>query len=414
MSMVRFLVYSNQFDVEGLVATTSIHQQDKVAAWRIREIVDAYGKVRDNLERHETGFPTADALRAVIVEGPARIRHAGRRQGTWTPRLGPAHRGRRSRRSAPALGAGLGRPERARAGAVEGARDALAGTRSRRSSPSCASTRSPIRTTAVRGSARTFPASSTSPAPAFTAAAPITTPPGAASAATSSTAASRAPTSPSSTTRGSTSTSAARARWARSIDVVKFLMEGDTPSFLGSHRQRARTIPSIPTGAAGAAATSSTRRACAKWFAEPETRPFWTDAEDEVHGQRMASWHTSNQATIWRWRDGVSERLRGANGLDDQAATTKPTIRRWRSSRARISAAKPGERVNLSAAGSTDPDGNALSYEWFYYGEAGTFSVQSRAHRRASRHREAKSPQARRSSCRRTRSSRAPCTSSWP
>src|SRR5689334_4764011 len=69
MSMVRFLVYANQFDIEGLVATTSIHQQKKTAAWRIREIVDSYAKVRDNLELHEKGFPTADALRAVIVEG---------------------------------------------------------------------------------------------------------------------------------------------------------------------------------------------------------------------------------------------------------------------------------------------------------------------------------------------------------
>ncbi len=37
MSMVRFLTYCNQWDVEGLVATTSIHQQNKTAAWRIRE-----------------------------------------------------------------------------------------------------------------------------------------------------------------------------------------------------------------------------------------------------------------------------------------------------------------------------------------------------------------------------------------
>ena len=57
MSMVRFLVYSNQWDVEGLAATTSVHQKNKVAAWRIREIVDAYAKVRDNLELARAGFP---------------------------------------------------------------------------------------------------------------------------------------------------------------------------------------------------------------------------------------------------------------------------------------------------------------------------------------------------------------------
>jgi hypothetical protein len=32
MSMVRFLTYSNQFDVEGLIATTSIHQKNKIAS----------------------------------------------------------------------------------------------------------------------------------------------------------------------------------------------------------------------------------------------------------------------------------------------------------------------------------------------------------------------------------------------
>ena len=69
MSMVRFLTYANQWDVEGLVATTSVHQQTKTAAWRIREIVEAYGKVRGNLLKHEPGFPKADELLAVIKEG---------------------------------------------------------------------------------------------------------------------------------------------------------------------------------------------------------------------------------------------------------------------------------------------------------------------------------------------------------
>ena len=30
-SLIRFLLYSNQWDVEGLIATTSIHQQTRVA-----------------------------------------------------------------------------------------------------------------------------------------------------------------------------------------------------------------------------------------------------------------------------------------------------------------------------------------------------------------------------------------------
>ena len=69
MSTVRFLTYANHWDVEGLVATTSVHQRDKTAAWRIREIVEAYRKVRDNLETHEPGYPTADHLLSVLREG---------------------------------------------------------------------------------------------------------------------------------------------------------------------------------------------------------------------------------------------------------------------------------------------------------------------------------------------------------
>jgi len=69
MSMVRFLVYANQYDIEGLAATTSIHQKNKVATWRIRKIVDAYSKVRDNLEKHEPGFPTGEYVRSCITEG---------------------------------------------------------------------------------------------------------------------------------------------------------------------------------------------------------------------------------------------------------------------------------------------------------------------------------------------------------
>ena len=34
---------------------------------------------------------------------------------------------------------------------------------------------------------------------------------------------------------------------------------------------------------------------------------------------------------------------------------------------------KPGEEVSLSARGTTDPDGNALTYRWWQYEEADTY-----------------------------------------
>ncbi|MBD0286844.1 MAG: DUF1593 domain-containing protein, partial [Flavisolibacter sp.] len=68
-SMVRFLTYSNQWDVEGLIATTSVHKKDKPAPQRIKEIVEAYGKVRNNLLQHEKGYPEATYLLSVLKEG---------------------------------------------------------------------------------------------------------------------------------------------------------------------------------------------------------------------------------------------------------------------------------------------------------------------------------------------------------
>ena len=65
-SMIRLMTYSNEFAIEGLIATASGTRgelKDKVTRPDlIREIVEAYGKVRDNLARHAEGYPTAEYL----------------------------------------------------------------------------------------------------------------------------------------------------------------------------------------------------------------------------------------------------------------------------------------------------------------------------------------------------------------
>ncbi|MFG6686465.1 nucleoside hydrolase-like domain-containing protein [Mariniflexile sp. HNIBRBA6329] len=47
-------------NIEGIVAT---EVQDEVNPKRIEQIVEAYGKVRNNLELHETGFSEAEYLK---------------------------------------------------------------------------------------------------------------------------------------------------------------------------------------------------------------------------------------------------------------------------------------------------------------------------------------------------------------
>jgi hypothetical protein len=69
MSLVRLLVYSNHFDIEGLVATTSTWMKHAVRPDVIRMLIDAFEQVRPNLLEHQPGFPTAAALRSIVTEG---------------------------------------------------------------------------------------------------------------------------------------------------------------------------------------------------------------------------------------------------------------------------------------------------------------------------------------------------------
>src|SRR5215467_5000212 len=70
-SMIRFLLYCNEWDVEGLIATTSIHQQTRVAPESILRLLDAYKKVQPNLLKHEKGYPPYDQLKPLVKKGLA-------------------------------------------------------------------------------------------------------------------------------------------------------------------------------------------------------------------------------------------------------------------------------------------------------------------------------------------------------
>jgi hypothetical protein len=111
MSLVRFLVYSNGFDVEGLVATTSTWMKSKVRPDVIQAVLDAYEQVQPNLLKHAPGFPSAAALRAVVASG----------QPAYVSRRRAAGPGRPEGRPAAALGPRLGRRQHPRSGA--GARE---------------------------------------------------------------------------------------------------------------------------------------------------------------------------------------------------------------------------------------------------------------------------------------------------
>ncbi len=61
-SLVRFLLCTNEMDVEGLLATTSVWMRDTTRADKIQGHIEAYREVRDNLLVHADGYPEADFL----------------------------------------------------------------------------------------------------------------------------------------------------------------------------------------------------------------------------------------------------------------------------------------------------------------------------------------------------------------
>lgn len=68
-SLVRLLLYSNQIDIKGIVATTSCWLTSKVHPESIEKVIKAYGKVQSNLLKHEAGFPEANTLSSLIKDG---------------------------------------------------------------------------------------------------------------------------------------------------------------------------------------------------------------------------------------------------------------------------------------------------------------------------------------------------------
>ncbi len=72
-SMVRLLLYANEYNIEGFIATASgtPGELDRavVRPDLIREIVTAYGTVRDNLLLHQSGYPAHTELLQKIKPG---------------------------------------------------------------------------------------------------------------------------------------------------------------------------------------------------------------------------------------------------------------------------------------------------------------------------------------------------------
>jgi hypothetical protein len=69
MSLVRLLLYSNEMEIEALIATTSTWQRKATHPETMRALVEAYGHVRRKLLLNAKGWPEASDLMSRVYAG---------------------------------------------------------------------------------------------------------------------------------------------------------------------------------------------------------------------------------------------------------------------------------------------------------------------------------------------------------
>jgi hypothetical protein len=380
-SFVRLLLYSNEIDIEAMIATTSIHMQTQIHPQSIRRLIVEYAKVEKNLLRHAKGYPSAAMLNARVAAG---------QDGYGMAAVGEGKDTEGSRRIVQAL-----REHDARAlwVSVWGGANTLAQALYR-----IRQDESPDRVRELVSKLRVYTISDQDDSGAWIR---KTFPelfyivsPGGYGGATWTAIHTRVD--------GIDNATIGNDWLARNIQQghgplgaaypdVAYGMEGDTPSFLGLI-PNGLNVPEHPDwGGWGGRyelylpprATLDTLGFTGGVPIENESRPIWTNAVDTVAppiardiGRAVTPLdrtYKDFRVTLWRWRDDFQ---------NDFAARMRWTTQPFeKANHAPVPRLAHAERMNvrssqlftLSALGTTDPDGDSLSYLWFHYPEAGTW-----------------------------------------
>jgi len=381
-SLVRLLLYSNEIEIEGLVATTSTHLRTRVAPDSIRSVILAYARVHANLLKHDARYPRPEKLAAVVKSGRAEYG------------MGGVGAGKDSEGSAWLLRCLEKSDDRPLWVAVWGGANTLAQAlhtlRTTRSAQEVERLVSKLRVYTISDQDDSGPWIRKSFPNLFY----IVSPGGDYASATW--------TGINSFIAGIDNATISN-RWiAENIQQghgplgaiypdVAWGVEGDTPSWLGlipngvsepeqpgwggwGGRYELRR-PEIPV--------QDPRTFIGGVGIEPETRPVWTNAIDEYtppvaaeHGRAMRPGPKSFRdfkATLWRWRDDFQNDFAARIGWTTQSygeANHPPQVVLDHPAAFTV---KSGAGFGLGAHVSSDPDGDSLSFYWFPYPEAGSY-----------------------------------------
>ena len=374
-SLIRFLTYSNQWDVEGLIATTSIHQKTRVAPESILKVLDAYKKIQQNLLKHEPGYQPYDVLKAKVKKGLSVYGMEGVGEGKDSEGSEWIIKMLEKNDSRPLWISVWGGPNTLA--------QALWKIKQTKSAEDAEKLYKKIRIYTISDQDDSGPWIRKNYPGIFY----IVTPGYNYTKATWLGIAFPLP--------GSNTEVVSNDWLAKNIQQghgplgaaypdVAYGMEGDTPAFLNliTNGLNAPEHPNI--GGWGGryefylpqfedSNTGMFKRE--NWPKdEPETRPIWTNANDSVVSPIDKKGYIGNRETIWRWR---------AEFQNDFAARMQWTTKNFNEcnhppipklAHSDHFTVKSGEQFHLNAAGTIDPDGDSMSYLWFQYREAGTYS----------------------------------------